>query len=182
MRYFSLVLLLVIICVGCATSKKEWANFTGKDCEKYVFGRIETKRLLTAMEKLTLAQSGIHIQEFIFETQYLGSWNKEWNSKNLDKTPVNSLVAFTAQDKIASGIQITEVQRISETPGESMVLIQTIATVTPDELKTFGQVVFGRDYSYRMIVPHHNLMKLLEFPCLRLMSIIKYDYDPDSDF
>lgn len=179
---FSMCLFILLCVFACAPAKKEWANFTKKDCENYYFGRIEAKRLLTATEKISLKDAGIHIQEFILETQYLGSWKKEWLSKNLDKTPIHSLIPFTPQDKIASGVQIAEVQRISETPGESMVLIQTIATVTPEELKNYGQMVFGRDYSYRLIVPHNNLMKLLEFPCLRLMSIIKYDYDPDSDF
>jgi hypothetical protein len=166
---------------ACSSSKKNWADFKGSDCAKYQFGRIDAKRLLTTEEKSNLEISGIHIQEFVFETQYLGSWDKKWTGKNLEKTPVKTLVPFSAQDKLASGMQLSEIRRLAETPGESMVLLQTIATIDHTELSKFGKLVFNREYFYRMIVPHSKLEELIEFPCIRLVSIVKDNYDPDAN-
>jgi hypothetical protein len=170
----------LFIC-SCGSSKKEWADFRNADCAKYQFGRIDAKRVLTDNEKKSLAQQGIQVQEFVFETQYLGSWEVKWSAKNLDKTPIKSLIPFSTQDKLASGMQIQELKKLADSPGESMVLIQTIATVNNDELSKYGKLIFKRDYFYRMLVPHNQLLLLLEFPCLRLMSIVKDNYDPDKE-
>ncbi len=180
MKFGVSVLSIALFLINCSSSKVKWENFNSGDCTKYHFGRIEAKRLLTDVEKSELAKQGIQIQEFVFETQYLGSWEHKWATKNFDKTPVKSLIPFSLQDKLASGMQLSELKRITETPGESMVLIQTIATVNPGELSRFGKLVFSREHFYRMVVPHHQLYNLLEFPCLRLLSIVKENYDPDN--
>lgn len=180
MKYTAIVFLISFICTSCSTSKKEWVDFRTADCSKYLYGRIDAKRLLTDLEKKNLSVQGIQVQEFVFETQYLGSWKKNWTSKSLEKTAIKSLIPFSIQDKLASGMQLQELKRIGETPGESMVLIQTIATVNPVDLGSFGKIVFSREHFYRMIVPHDQLFSLLEFPCLRLLSIVKDNYDPDN--
>lgn len=180
MKSTCLACLFGIFFLSCATTKKKWTDFKKADCERFYFGRIEAKRLLTDSEKNDLSVLGIQVQEYVFETQYLGSWELKWASKSLDKTAVKSLIPFLTQDKLASGMQLQELKKISETPGESMVLIQTIATVNPSELGQFGKIVFKKDHFYRMITPHNQLFNLLEFPCLRLLSIVKYDYVPDN--
>jgi hypothetical protein len=182
MKYFLFAFSIGIMLLNCATSKKEWADFNKADCDKYIYGRIETKRLLTESDKTKLAQEGIQVQEFVFESQYLGSWQKKWAKSNLDKTVVKSLIPFTTQDKLASGMQIPDLKKLSESPGQSMVLVQMIATVNKEDLNQFGEIIFSRDHFYRMLVPHAQLMNLLEFPCLRLMSIVKDNYDPDQAY
>jgi hypothetical protein len=169
-----------MLTVSCSSTKKKWEDFKVGDCAKYQFGRIEAKRLLTDVEKNELAKQGIQIQEFVFETQYLGSWEHKWASRNLDKIPVKTLIPFSLQDKLASGMQLSELKKLSESPGESMVLIQTIASVNKTELNQFGKLIFSRDHFYRMVVPHHQLYNLLEFQCLRLLSIVKENYNPDN--
>lgn len=181
MKYLFIVSLAGILLVDCSKSMHKWADFKRSDCAKYFFGRINAKRLLTDADKTNLNAQGIYIQEFVFETQYLGSWELNQAKKNLEKTAIESLIPFSLQDKLASGMQIKELKKLSETPGESMVLLQTIATVNQTELKQFGQLIFQREHFYRMVVPHNQLMNLLEFPCLRLLNIVKYDYDPDKD-
>lgn len=180
MKYTIILSLIGILFSGCSTSKKEWADFKKEDCSKYHFGRIEAKRLLTEDEKKLLSNDGIHVQEFVFETQYLGSWEQKWAGKSLEKTAIKSLVSFSPQDKLASGMQIKELQKLADTPGESMVLLQTIATVNPLELRQFGRLVFSQNHFYRMVVAHNKLIDLIEFPCLRMMSIVKSNYDPDN--
>ncbi len=180
MKFVCFAILMGILFYNCSTSKKSWGDFKKSDCSKYRFGRIETKRLLTEIEKSELSVQGIQIQEFVFETQYLGSWELKWASKNFEKTPVKSLIPFSSQDKLASGMQIQELKKLTELPGESMVLIQTIATVNPTELNQFGKIVFSREHFYRMIIPHNQLFNLLEFPCLRLLSVVKENYEADN--
>lgn len=182
MKHCFFALLIGLLLINCAASKKEWADFNKADCEKYVYGRIETKRLLTESDKTKLSIDGIQIQEFVFESQYLGSWKKKWAKANLDKTVVKSLIPFSIQDKLASGMQVQDLKKLSESPGESMVLLQTIATVNQEDLNQFGKIIFSREHFYRMLVPHAQLMNLLEFPCLRLMSIVKDNYDPDQEY
>lgn len=136
--------------------------------------------MLTEADKSALHKQGIIIQEFVLENQYLGSWKSKWNTENLDKTPVNALVKFKTQDKLASGMELSRFTEISNAVGSSMVLIQTIASVDSLELREYGEVLFHRDHFYRMLVPNKNLLDLLDYPCLRLLSIVKENYEPDS--
>lgn len=181
MKFAFIVISVAFLLINCSTAKKEWGNFNRVDCSKYQFGRIEARRLLSEKEKESLAELGIRIQEFVFETQYLGCWDMKWSTMNLEKTAVKNLIPFTYQDKLSSGMQLQELKKFMDTPGESMVLIQTIATVDPGELQQFGKLIFSRQHFYRMSVPHNKLMNLLEFPCIRLLSIIKQNYDPDNE-
>jgi hypothetical protein len=180
MKYVSIAILFVILITACSTSKKKWADFKKADCANYYFGRIEAKRLLTEAEKRNLSEQGIQIQEFVFESQYLGSWEHKWVKKSLEKTAIKSLIPFSTQDKLASGMQVQEIKKLSESPGESIVLLQTIATVLPSDLSQFGKIVFSKDHFYRMQVPHNQLFSLLEYPCLRMMSILKEAGLPDN--
>lgn len=136
--------------------------------------------MLTEADKSELNKQGIIVQEFVLENQYLGSWKSKWNLENLDKTPVNALVKFQTQDKLASGMELARFGEIANSVGSSMVLIQTLASVDSLELNEFGEILFHRDHFYRMIVAHNNLKDLLNYPCLRLLSIVKENYEPDS--
>lgn len=136
--------------------------------------------MLTEADKSELNKQGIIVQEFVLENQYLGSWKSKWNLENLDKTPVNALVKFQTQDKLASGMELARFSEIANSAGSSMVLIQTLASVDSLELNEYGEILFHRDHFYRMIVAHNNLEDLLNYPCLRLLSIVKENYEPDS--
>ncbi|MBK8486065.1 MAG: hypothetical protein IPO86_13325 [Saprospiraceae bacterium] len=180
MIYNVVASLCLILFFSCSSSKIAWTDLKASDCSKYAYGRIEAKRLLSEAEKSDLLLKGLHIQEFIFENQYLGSWElKKWPGKNLEKSAIQSLIKFMPQEKLASGMLLSDLSKLAESPGESMVLIQAISTIDLNELKQFGTLVFNRDHFYRMIVPHQQLISLLEFPCLRLLSIVKETYEPD---
>lgn len=180
MSYKFLLYLFICISISCGSSKRTFADLKSADCQKYTFGRIEAKRLLTEADKAALIKSGLHIQEFIFENQYLGSWETaSWVNKKLDKTAIKNLIPFNAQDKLSSGMLVSELKRISELPGSSIVLIQTISTIDQNELRQFGEIVFNRDNFYRLDVEHAKLMGLLEYPCIRLLSVVKETLDPD---
>ena len=90
------------------------------------------------------------------------------------------MTVHETKDKLASGMTMAELKKLGETPGQSMVLLQTMATLQTGELDAFGELVFSRDYFYRMVVPHANLVRVAEHPCIRLLSIVKENYEPDA--
>jgi len=177
-----LLFYLVALCfiMACSSTSKSWQYLKEEDCLKYTFGRIDAKRSLTEEDKKSLLKQGLRIQEFVFENQYLGCWDKNWNTKNLDQTPVVSLNPFEAKDKLASGMPIHKLDEIAQTTGHSMVLIQTLSSVDSMELVNYGKIIFHRDHFYRLLVKHQDLKDLLEYPCLRLMSIVKENHEPDQ--
>lgn len=172
--------LIILMILSCSRKPMAWENLKEKDCANYTFGRIESKRMLSDEDKTSLEKQGIVIQEFVLENQYLGSWKSSWNSVTLDKTPINALVKFETKDKLASGMEMTHFEEISNSPGSSMVLLQTLASVDSLELVFYGEILFHRDHFYRMVIPHPQLQELLNYPCLRLLSIVKEHYEPDS--
>lgn len=174
--YTRLFIYTFLVCSSCSS---RLTNLNQSSCEKYEYGRIETRHTLLPEEKIKLEKQGIRILEFVFENQYLGVWKKSWNKKNLEKTVIKILKPFTMEEKMASGGQTSELTKIVQEPGESIVLIQTIGPVNVAVLSEFGKIQFERDLFYRMVVPHHKLMELLEFSCVRTFSIMKENYQPD---
>ncbi len=174
--------LLSCLCIiaACSTTQKPFSNLKAEDCSQYIFGRIESRRLLTEADKKLLLEKGLRIQEVVLDNFYLGSWNQKWAQTDLEKTNIRSLNPFTMQDKLASGLNVSDLKKTVESPGKSMVLLQTITSVDSTEWKAFGELVFHKDYFYRLVVPHENLLKLIEYPCLRMMSIVKENYNPDE--
>ena len=81
---------------------------------------------------------------------------------------------------MASGLNVTDLKKLVETPGKSIILLQTITTVDSTEWAPYGELIFHKDYFYRLVVPHANLMDLIQYPCLRMMSIVKENYEPDQ--
>lgn len=172
--------IFILAVSACAPSGRSWQQLKEADCVQYTFGRIDAKRMLTEEDKSKLLKQGLRIQEFVLENQYLGCWDRKWNQKVLDKTPIASLNPFEIKDKLGSGMQLSKLNELSQSPGKSMVLIQTLSSVDSLELKQYGSIIFKRDHFYRLLVDHANLPELLEYPCLRLMSIVKDQYEPDQ--
>ncbi len=164
----------------CSRQPAQWTQLSEESCARYVFGRVEAKRLLTDEDKAALLKEGLRIQEYVMETQYLGNWDKRWERKSLDETPLRELMPIAPHEKLASGMTQSELERIGSTPGSAMVLLQTFAPVDSLEIRRFGKVVFSRDHFYRLVVPHPQLTALMDYSCLRFMSIVKADYEPDA--
>ncbi|MBK9109160.1 MAG: hypothetical protein IPM92_12545 [Saprospiraceae bacterium] len=177
---YCICLLSLFITIACSRKATEWTDLKSGDCENLTYGRIDAKRLLTDEDIQQLKKDGLRILEFVLENQYLGSWEQKWNHRSLDKTPVKSLIAFESKEKLASGMQLDQLKTLSNTTGQAMVLIQTLAPVDSMEIKQFGKVLFHKDHFYRLVVANHKLPELLDYPCLRLMSIVKENYDPDK--
>ncbi len=180
MKFVRQLPLLLLILSSCASSSVSWINMKEADCSKYTFGRMETKRVLNADETKKLSKEGIKILEYVLEQQYLACWDHSWSQKPLEKTPVKALVPFEAKDKLASGMNVEHIKKLSGEVGQSMVLLQTFAQVDSMELVRYGQILYHKDYFYRLVVPHSQLEDLLEYPCLRLFSLVKENYTPDK--
>lgn len=176
MKYLIFILTLINIFGACTIIPKV---FDGSTCEKFDYGRVETRRTLTPEDKKSLEKKGVIIKELLFENQYLGVWKRKWNEKNTEKLPVKSFTIFNVEDKIASGGTIADIEKLSSEPGESIVLIQTIGPVSNKTVEEFGDIQVVRDSFYRMKVAHKDLMSLLYFPCLRTFSILKETYEHD---
>lgn len=177
---FLLLLISITFTIACTKKSSVWSDLKSSDCEKLTYGRIDAKRSLTDEDISQLKKQGLRILEFVLENQYLGSWEQHWNKRSLDKTPVKALISFDFKEKLASGMQLDQLKTLSSSTGQAMVLIQTLAPVDSMEIKQFGKVLFHKDHFYRLVLPNHKLPELLEYPCLRLMSIVKENYDPDK--
>lgn len=164
---------------SCSRKAISWDQIKSEDCSALIYGRVDAKRLLTQEDISLLQKQGLRILEFVLENQYLGCWNQKWVEKSLDKTPLNALTPFESKEKIGSGMQLDQLRNLDNTVGHAMVLIQTLAPVDSLELIQYGKILFSRDHFYRMVVPNNHLMDLLDYPCLRLMSIVKENYEPD---
>ncbi len=180
MTLIRIVPALLLFLFSCATSKTSWMNMKETECSKYTFGRMETKRILSEDETKKLEKDGIKIMEYVLEQQYLACWEHSWSQKSLEKTPVKALVPFEAKDKLAAGMNVEHLKKLSSEAGNSMILLQTYAPVDSVELSQYGQILYHKDYFYRLVVPHTQLEELLNYPCLRLFSIVKESYTPDK--
>lgn len=180
MKQLILFIAFILLFSQCSRQPAQWTQLSEEGCAQYVFGRVEAKRLLTDEDKSALLKEGLRIQEYVMETQYLGNWDKRWERKSLDETPLRELVPIAPHEKLASGMTQSELERIGSTPGSAMVLLQTFAPVDSLEIRRFGKVVFSRDHFYRLVVPHPQLTALMNYSCLRFMSIVKADYEPDA--
>jgi len=180
MKLSFLLAFCLLLLTACSTTQKPFSNLKAEDCSQFIFGRIESRRQLTEEDKKVLLEKGLRIQEVILDNFYLGSWNQKWAQTDLDKTNIRSLNPFGFQDKLASGLNVTDLKKLVESPGKSIILLQTITTVDSTEWSAFGELIFHKDYFYRLVVPHQNLMDLIQYPCLRMMSIVKENYEPDD--
>ncbi len=168
---------LAILIWGSCHRMPKW--FDGELCEKFEYGRIETRRTLTPGDKSMLEKKGIAIKEFLFENHYLGIWHRKWNSKSTERLAIKSLVVNTVNDRIASGTTMEYIEKLSEEPGTCIVLVQTIGPVSKRVLEPFGEIQMTRDHMYRMKVKHSDLVDLLQFPCVRTFSILDENYKHD---
>ncbi|MDQ3141985.1 MAG: hypothetical protein M3Q56_07030 [Bacteroidota bacterium] len=173
------LILVVIILIQCKSSEN-WTSLNDETCSKYAYGKLEARHLLSDPEKALLLKHSIRIHEFIIDNYYMGSWPKNFKMQQLSQLPIKSLYPSENADKLAGGITEQMLFDMAVTPGESMVLLQTIGPVQKEDVERFGKLLFEKDNFYRMNVNHQNLKKLLDFPCLRMMSILKENNEPES--
>lgn len=175
-----IIMLCLAFLFSCARKTTEWTELQSGDCEKYTYGRIDAKRTLTEEDMAKLKREGLRVLEFVLENQYLGAWEEGWKKQSLDKTPLKALVPFESKEKLASGMQMEQLTALSHSVGQAMVLLQTLGPVDSLEIRQFGKVLFHKDHFYRLVVPNDRLLDIMEYPCLRLMSIVKENYEPDK--
>ncbi len=166
---------LVLILFHCKTSQKIGEVKSDK-CGDYSFGMIEAKRLLTDEEKLSLESQGIKIQEFLFETVYQGIWNKNWNSKKLNTTPIKSLRVFQVEDKLSEGIIVKDLTG-DNTPCN--IIIQTFVELNREAFNDFGKLVILNNKYYRMETQKKHILDIAKNDCVKHISLMKSIDIPD---
>ena len=176
--YFGSYIFVLICCISCS-KKLDLSSLDSNVCENFTFGRIELKRNISDVEKSKLANEGVIIQEYIFDQVYLGVWSKKWNSKKLEKTAIKALKPAKAEDKLASGMTINEIEAMSKENTRSTVLLQTIGKMKPNVFSEIGTVLMNKDFFYRLDVHNSHLMDLLDNPCIKLITILKEPAVPD---
>jgi len=167
---------LLILCCACSSPIKLY-NLDESACAKLAFGQIETRRMLTDVDKANLEKEGLIIQDFIFENIYQGVWKHQFGKKNLDKTPIIKLTPIGPEQKIAGGKSISE---IDQQENKNVVLIlQTIGPMAPESLSEYGKITAEKNSFIKMETGIKNALDLSNHPCIKNISILEPDFTPD---
>lgn len=169
---------ILIFFISCS-APKELPKLSTESCEDFYYGKIETKRILSDEDKLALTKKGIYIQQAVFEYAYLGVWRRKINLTDLSKTAIKSLRETKTGEKLTAGISAKDFEELTKTHGTSVVLMNTISKVNDDEISEFGQIMAQQQGYYKLNVSNSRLQDILEYPCLRTMTVLREMEMPD---
>ncbi|MBK9270048.1 MAG: hypothetical protein IPM48_00490 [Saprospiraceae bacterium] len=170
-------LLAFIILFGACSSPIRLYNLNEDLCTNLVYGQIETRRLLTDLDKTNLEKQGMVIQDYIFENIYQGVWKKSFEKSNLNKTPIVKLSALTPDQKVAGGTALSEIEK-----GENrnvVLILQSIGPMAPESLSEYGKITAEKNSFIKMETGIKNVLDLSKHPCIKNISILEAELAPD---
>lgn len=173
-----LIVVLFILITACA-SPTQLGLLTSTKCEDYSYGKIEASRILSDEEKSSLTKKGIYVQQSVFDNVYLGVWKNNIKLKLLEKLPIKKLTQISGEEKLSGGYSKEQLEELFNTSGSSNVIFNTFGELQEGELSEFGKLIKQNQGFFRMEINNARIPDLLEFPCLKSISILREMPIPD---
>ena len=180
MKYF-FVLLISIFFLQCQTARFPLKSTT--DCGDYQYGSIYTTRKVNDEDRVKLDKYGVHIEEFISENVYAGYFPAKFNMKKLRELPVKKLVPQDGSNKLSSGMQMSELEKMAKTGQSFNVIAQTFGPVTAKDLAAYGKVEQSMQNYFRLKSSLSQIKAMHDMPCIRSIHIMtETEPNPDTPF
>lgn len=175
MRFYTFIFLLLLI--SCKSSVQLF-QMDESSCGKLIYGQIDSRRILTDVDKKNLETQGIFVQDYLFENIYTGVWTKKWENKSLEKTPVTKLTMVKPEQKISGGKVLSEIEKADNY--NVTLIIQTIGPLKSELLAEYGKITAEKNSFVKMETGIKTVIDLIQHPCIKNISILEPGFAPDA--